>query len=41
MAIASRDSVTVSIAADISGVASVMFFVRLTCVLTWVGTTSE
>ncbi len=41
MAIASRDSVTVSIAADISGVASVIRLVSRTCVLTCVGTTSE
>ncbi len=40
IAIASRASVTVSIAADISGVLSVMLRVNCVCVLTWVGTTS-
>ena len=40
IAIASRDSVTVSIAALISGQFSVIRFVSLVCVLTCVGTTS-
>src|SRR6266568_3615315 len=40
MAMARRDSVTVSMAADISGVFSVMFLVSWIWVATWVGTTS-
>jgi hypothetical protein len=40
IAIASRASVTVSIAADISGVLSVILRVNCVCVLTCVGTTS-
>ena len=40
MAMARRDSVTVSMAADISGVVSVMRRVSWVWVLTWVGTTS-
>ena len=40
IAIASRDSVTVSMAADISGVFSVIRLVSRVCVLTCVGTTS-
>jgi hypothetical protein len=41
MAIAIRDSVTVSMAAEISGVFSVMSLVSWVCVLTCVGTTSD
>src|SRR5882672_10401779 len=40
MAMARRDSVTVSMAADMRGVLRVMLRVRRVWVLTWVGTTS-
>ena len=40
MAMARRDSVTVSMAAEMSGVLSVMLRVSWVWVLTWLGTTS-